>query len=83
MVKAPRINYFDNYEIMVTLQNEHELAIINERIYHPQAVLMKTIVNDSGTHRDFIEVKIDRCSNTFTNQSNNWDLLGKYDSDIL
>lgn len=44
---------------MLTLQNEYEIPVINERIYSPQAVIMETVINNTGTHSDFRDIGID------------------------
>ena len=74
------IYYFDNYEVMISLQDSDNNPFINERIYYPQGVIYSTIVNSNGTFSNKIEVKMEKCSIAMNN-SKNRELVQHFDLD--
>jgi len=53
-----KINYFDNYEVLLSINNKNKIAEINEQIYYAKANIFKTIVNSSGTFSENIDLKV-------------------------
>jgi len=53
-----KINYFDNYEVLISINNPDKIPEINEQIYYAKANIFKTIVNSSGTFSENIDLKV-------------------------
>ena len=73
-----KINYFDNYEVLLSINNLDKIPEINEQIYYAKANLFKTIVNSSGSYSEYIDLKMTRCIESMKN-SNNYNLVKELD----
>ena len=45
-----RLNYFDNFEFLIGIQNSSYMTEINEKIFGAKGSLFKTVVNESGIY---------------------------------
>ena len=73
-----KINYFDNFEVLISINNKNNFPEINEQIYYPKANLFKTIINSSGSYNEIFDIKLKRCNETMKSSSN-YDLVKDLD----
>ena len=69
-----KINYFNNFEFAIGLQNSNYLPEINEKIYYAKGFIFKTIVNSSGSFNIRENLNVERCSESLI-KNNNYDLF--------
>lgn len=74
------IQYENNFEFMIGIQNNQYKVVMNDTIFTAKGVLFKTIVNESGSYSDKIDLDLEPCSEALKN-STNYYLLEQYELD--
>lgn len=74
------IQYENNFEFMVGIQNNQYKVEMNDTIFTAKGVLFKTTVNESGSSSEKIELDLEPCSEALQ-KSTNYYLLEQYELD--
>ena len=69
-----KINFYNNFEFAISLQNPNYVPEINESIYYGKGFIFKTIVNSSGTFNIREDLNLKPC-NQILNESVNYELF--------
>ena len=65
-----KIPLFDNFELLVGIQNPNYVVEINETIFYAKGFLFKTTVNDSGSFNERVEIALEPCSTAMKDSIN-------------
>ena len=65
-----KINFFDNFEFIIGIQNDNFIVQKNESIYYAKGFLVKTIINSSGIFNIKEEIDLDTCDKTLKDSIN-------------
>ena len=65
-----RLNYFDNFEFLIGIQNSSYMTEINEKIFGAKGTLFKTILNESGTYNIKTDLNLISCDIALSNSKN-------------
>ena len=65
-----KINFFDNFEFIIGIQNDNFIVQRNESIYYAKGFLFQTIINSSGIFNIKEEIKLDSCDKALKNSIN-------------
>ena len=65
-----RLNYFDNFEFLIGIQNSSYMTEINEKIFGAKGTLFKTVVNESGIYNLKTNINLVSCDKALSNSKN-------------
>ena len=65
-----RLNYFDNFEFLIGIQNSSYMTEINEKIFSAKGTLFKTVVNESGIYNLKTNINLVSCDKALSNSKN-------------
>ena len=65
-----RLNYFDNFEFLIGIQNSSYMTEINEKIFNAKGSLFKTVVNESGIYNLKTNINLVSCDIALSNSKN-------------
>ena len=65
-----KINFFDNFEFIIGIQNDDFIVQRNESIYYAKGFLFQTIINSSGIFNIKEEIDLDSCDKALKNSIN-------------
>ena len=65
-----KINFFDNFEFIIGIQNDNFIVQRNESIYYAKGFLFQTIINSSGIFNIKEEIDLDSCDKALKNSIN-------------
>ena len=65
-----RLNYFDNFEFLIGIQNSSYMTEINEKIFGAKGSLFKTVVNESGIYNLKSNINLVSCDIALYNSTN-------------
>ena len=65
-----RLNYFDNFEFLIGIQNSSYMTEINEKIFGAKGSLFKTVVNESGIYNLKTNINLVSCDKALSNSKN-------------
>ncbi len=65
-----RLNYFDNFEFLIGIQNSSYMTEINEKIFSAKGTLFKTVVNESGIYNLKSNINLVSCDIALSNSKN-------------
>ena len=65
-----RLDYFNNFEFIIGIQNSNYITEINEKIFQAEGTLFKTIVNDSGIYNIKKSILLTSCDKALKNSTN-------------
>ncbi len=65
----PKINYFNNFEFLLGIQNDDYITEINEKIFQAKGTLFKTYVNESGIFNVKSSIKLTSCDIALINST--------------
>ena len=65
-----KINFFDNFEFIIGIQNDNFIVQRNESIYYAKGFLFQTIINSSGIFNIKEEIDLDSCDKTLKDSTN-------------
>ena len=79
----PKINYFNNFELLLGIQNNNYITEINEKIFQAEGLLFRTIVNESGIYNIKTSIDLTSCDKALDSSKNkelfaNLNLKGYY-----
>ena len=57
-----QINYFNNFEFLIGIQNKNNIVEINESIFYAKGYISRTTVNETGTFNMKYEIDLEPCS---------------------
>jgi len=67
-----RLDYFNNFEFIIGIQNSDYITEINEKIFQAEGILFKTIVNDSGIFNIRKSILLTSCDKALKNSTNEY-----------
>ena len=70
LMNPPKLNYFDNFEFLIGIQNSSYIAEINEKIFNAKGTLFKTIINESGTFNIKTDINLTSCNIALSKSEN-------------
>ena len=66
----PKLNYFNDFEFLLGIQNSDYKTEINERIFNAQGILFKIIVNEPGIYNIKSNIDLTSCDKALLNNKN-------------
>ena len=70
LMNAPKLNYFDNFEFLIGIQNSSYITEINEKIFNAKGTLFKTIINETGTFNLKTDINLTSCNIALSKSEN-------------
>ena len=70
LMHPPILNYFNNFEFLIGIQNSEYLTEINEKIFSAKGILFKTIINESGTYNLKSDINLTSCDIALSENKN-------------
>ena len=70
LMHPPRLNYFNNFEFLIGIQNSEYLTEINEKIFSAKGILFKTIINETGTYNLKSDINLTSCDIALSENEN-------------
>ena len=64
------MNYFNDFEFLLGIQNSDYKTEINERIFDAQGILFKIIVNEPGIYNIKSNIDLTSCDKALSNNEN-------------
>ena len=70
LMHPPRLNYFNNFEFLIGIQNSDYITEINEKIFSAKGTLFKTIINETGTYNIKSDINLTSCDIALSESEN-------------
>ena len=64
------MNYFNDFEFLLGIQNSDYKTEINERLFNAQGILFKIIVNEPGIYNIKSNIDLTSCDKALSNNKN-------------
>ena len=70
LMNPPKLNYFNNFEFLIGIQNDSYITEINENIFNVKGILFKTIINESGIFNLKNDINLTSCDIALSKSEN-------------